>query len=111
MALDTHNSRSIPLLRQALDPFDIDWVWAVWSDKIGEAEIANSDWILPDGWEAVAYQQAAQVQVEDVMYEQANAVLVNNNEARKGKYEISNRIVLVDGRQFERSCYVWVREL
>lgn len=111
MTLDAHSSRGVPLSRYAIDPSDIDWVWAVWSAKVGDTAIESSVWTLPAGWGAEAYQQDASLTVGDETYTGANGVLVNPNGAAKGKYRISNRITLSGGRQLERSLDVWVRDL
>ena len=111
MTLDAHSSRGVPLLRYAMDPSDIEWVWAVWSEKIGTAAIESSTWVLPAGWDAEAYQMDAELTVGGDTYAKANGALVNPNGAARGKYRITNRITLAGGRQLERSLDVWVRDL
>lgn len=111
MSLDVHGSRGVPLARYAMDPSDIEWVWAVWADKVGSASIESSVWVLPAGWSAEAFQLDAQLTVAGVVYSKANGVLVNPNDAVSGKYRLTNRITLAGGRQFERSLDVWVRDL
>lgn len=111
MSLDAHSSRGVPLLRNAMDPSDVDWIWVVWSEKIGTESIESSVWTLPAGWDADAYQLDASLTVGDTSYTKANGVLVNTNGAAKGKYRITNRITLSGGRQLERSLDIWVRDL
>lgn len=111
MTLDAHSSRGVPLSRYAMDASDVDWVWAVWSEKIGTATIDSSAWVLPAGWIAEAYQMDASLTVGGDTYSKANGVLVNPNGAARGRYRITNRIAVAGGRQLERSLDVWVRDL
>lgn len=93
------------------DTHDIDYVWVAWDEFLRGSSITDSDWIVPDGWTVVAAQQDASVTDADGnSYDSANGALLSTT-AITGRHKISNRVTLADGRQYERTVIIVVRQL
>lgn len=109
--LESHDGVAVPTLQQSLDPFDIEWLAVVWDERICEASITQSTWTIPGAWTAINYASSAPATINGVSYASVNAVLVDINNAPTGRYEVSNQVVLSDGRQFERSFKISIKQL
>lgn len=93
------------------DTFDIDYVWIAWDEMLRGSSISDSEWIVPTGWTVEAEQQDATVTDADGNeYDAANGALLSTT-ATTGRHKISNRVTLADGRQYERTVIVTVRQL
>lgn len=110
-ALEIHDGISLPTLEQSLDPFDIEWLGVVWDHRICDATIEESTWTIPPEWVPVSYIQSSPVSIDGVAYEALNAVMVDVNNAPVGRYIVSNQVRLSDGRQFERSFKIKIKEM
>lgn len=110
-ALAIHDGTSLPTLKQSLDPFDIEWLGVVWDERLCDATIVTSTWTIPSEWVPVSYMQGSAVSIDGVAYEALNAVMVDVNNAPVGKYVVSNQVTLSDGRQFERSFRIAIKQL
>lgn len=104
-----HDGRNIPLLSAHWDSSDIDAVFFDWTPMLGGASIVSSMWDVPAGWsiEREYLNQAAQCGDVEVV---ANGVLLSAPSI-EGPYRIANMVTLSDGRAYERSVFVYVREL
>lgn len=106
-----HNGQDIPTFTQRWDPFDKDWIWVAWDDVLDGATISSSTWVMPDGWASHDTRQGQTVEdVHGTQYTAANAVLTSNPDADAGEYTFANRVVLSDGREYERSATVKVAQ-
>lgn len=106
----SHDGRFIPTLVQRWDPADKDWLWMAWDGVLNEASITASTWTLPSGWTAHETRMArAVVDEAGNSYAAANGVLTSNPDAAVGeRVEIANKVVLSDGREYERSVAIVV---
>lgn len=109
--LEIHDGVSIPTLAQSLDPFDIEWLGVVWDERLCDATIETSTWTIPPEWAPVSYAQGATVSIGGVDYQAVNAIMVDINNAPVGRYVVSNQVTLSDGRQFERSFKIKIKEM
>lgn len=106
-----HPGTAPQALYERWDPYDIEYVWIAWDGMLDGATISTSTWVLPTGWTLVAAQMAASVTDEDGnTYAAANGALLSTT-TTSGRHTISNRTTLSDGRQYERSMIIVVREL
>ena len=106
-----HGSNSIPKLPNKWDPDEIDRVWFSWSELLNGATISDSTWLLPGGW--VSSGEQVSQSVSDSLgnvYTDANSVILETSN-RSGLYTITNRVVLSDGRQYDRSVIIDVQPL
>lgn len=108
----THTGRSIPVLPTRWDPSDKAWIWVVWDQVLGGATITTSTWTLPAGWTEHDTKTAqATTDESGNSYSAANGVLTSNSIATPGgQVEIANKVVLSDGREFERSVMIVVAQ-
>lgn len=106
-----HTGTAVPLLVELWDPSDIDYIWFAWDDKLNGASISDSEWAVPADWTVVSMQLDASVTDDDgVSYDHANAALLSTTKIR-GSHIVSNKVTLSDGRVFERSVKVKVKDL
>lgn len=105
-----HTGRNIPTLLDGWDSSDKDWVWVVWDSVLDGATITASTWTLPNGWTEHSTKQSQSVTDENsTSYTSANGVLTSNPEALTGSLSVfANKVVLSDGREYERSVSVVV---
>lgn len=102
----THDGHVIPTFSRRWDPADKDWVWVAWDELLSGATISTSTWVLPAGWTEHETQTSQAITDEDgTEYTAANGALISNADAATGsRVEIANRVVLSDGREYERSA-------
>lgn len=106
-----HDGLGPPQLDDFWDTYDQDYIWVAWDEVLRGATISDSAWVIPASWTNHAEQQSASVTDEDGnAYEAANGVLLSTT-AVSGRHRISNRIMLSDDRQYERTIIVVVRQL
>ena len=106
----THGSGLIPFLPDSWDPYDSEHVWVCWADVLDGASIASSTWVVPANWTTSDEQVSQTVSDEDgVSRTGCNGVKLATTETR-GVYAIANRVVLSDGRQYERSLKIKVAQ-
>lgn len=106
-----HDGSTVPTLDEYWDTFDVDYVWVAWDSFLRGSSISASEWIVPTGWTVEAEQQDASVTDSDGnTYDAANGALLSTT-ATTGRYKISNRVTLADGRQYERTVIVVVKQL
>ena len=108
----THTGRQIPVFPERWDPSDKDWVWVAWDNVLSGASITSSTWTLPDGWTVSDTNTSQAVTDEDGnSYSAANGALISNPDAVIGaRVEIANKVVLSDGREYERGFALVVGE-
>ena len=106
-----HSGSAVPALARKWDPDEIDRVWFAWGDVLKGATISTSSWLLPGGWSGAGEQTSQSVTDSDGNeYSSANSVMLTASN-RSGKYTITNRVVLSDGRQYDRSVTIDVQPL
>lgn len=107
----THDGSGPQVFSEIWDTQDIDYVWIAWDDLLRGATITDSDWTIPTGWTGSAAQMAASVtDDDDNAYTAANGILLSTT-ATRGRHKISNHVTLSDGREYERTVVVVVRQL
>lgn len=97
------------MLEAHWDPSDVDTLFFDWSCMIGNASITSSLWDIPSGWELHAQYINQQAAIGDEVVT-ANGALLSAPGA-EGPYRIANMISLSDGRVYERSVFVYVRDI
>lgn len=96
---------------QAWDPSDIEKVWVVWDDLLDGATITESNWTVPNGWTVEASQLSESVtDSNSETYSSANSATLSTTTTR-GVHKVSNHVVFSDGREYERSVEIVVRQL
>lgn len=111
----THTGRSIPVFPERWDPSDKEWVWVAWDNVLDGATISTSTWALPDGWtEHDSKTGQAVTDKAGNSYAAVNGVLLSSPGAVAGsassRIEIANKVVLSDGREYERSVSIVVAQ-
>lgn len=94
-----------------LDPYDTEWVVFAWDERIADATVIASDWVLPSDWNLVRTAQNQEISARGRDFQSVNAALVDVNNAAAGRYVLSNRVSLSDGRQYERSVKIRIKEM
>lgn len=94
-----------------LDPYDTEWIIFAWDERIADANVTSSEWVVPSEWNLVRTAQNQEISARGRAFQSVNAALVDVNNAVAGRYVVSNRVHLSDGRQFERSVKIKIREM
>lgn len=94
-----------------LDPYDTEWVVFAWDNRIADAAVISSEWVVPTDWNLVRTAQNQEISARGREFQSVNAALVDVNNAQPGRYVVSNRVHLSDGRQFERSVKIQIKEM
>lgn len=106
-----HTGRAVPTFAEKWDPSDSDFIWFSWEDRLNGEVIVGSSWIAPQGWTVSGEQMSATVTDSDgIQYTSVNGALFSTSET-SGSHIISNRVTLSDGRVYERSVKVKVKQL
>ena len=106
-----HDGTGPAPFRNDWDPSDVEYVWIAWDDILRGATISDSSWTVPTGWTVEAEQMNAAVTDDDGnSYSAANGALLSTT-ATKGRHVFTNHVVLSDGREYERSVAVSVRQM
>lgn len=106
-----HDGSAVPAFEDYWDTYDKDTIWIAWDSLLRGSSISASEWVAPDNWTVHSSQMAASVtDVDGKSYTAANGALVSTTDTA-GRYKISNRVTLADGRQYERTVIVVVRQL
>lgn len=106
----THAGDEAPTFTERMDPSDIETFWIAWGGKLGGSTIQTSTWVLPDGFtELEAFEDQSVLDSDGNTYNNANGVRVSTTNT-VGRYMLTNRVVLADGRRYDRSAYVIIAQ-
>ena len=105
-----HDGVHIPTLTASWDPSDIDHVFLDWSTLAGDASVVSATWTLPTGWAILAQYDGVTVEADGESYANAYGVMLSSA-GREGRYSVSCLVDLDDGRRYERSFLVYVRDI
>lgn len=107
----SHDNKTTPKLETFWDTSDREFVWFGWSQSLRGSSIVSSDWVVPANWTIHAEQTNVSVIDDDgTTHTNSCGVLLSTTET-KGTFLIKNKIVLADGREYERSVKVKVKQM
>lgn len=96
------------VLSEPFDPDDIDTIWVSWNDRLGNQEIATSEWLVPEGWTVVRHIKNKIFSNEQgETFPKSNLVTLSTTH-QNGVHHIVNRITTDQGNQLDRGFYVQV---
>lgn len=109
MSVVYHKGKTVPILKDFIDPQSKQWFWWVYD----ESEImADSEFLLPSGMLLLDSRMGQSVQDREtgITYPNANGAFVSINGVPEDTYEITNRYTLQsDGKTDDKSLKFIVR--
>lgn len=106
-----HDGQGAPTFEEQWDPADRAYVWVCWDDLLEGATIATSNWQVPSNWTEDLPLVAQTVQGNDgTQYVNCNGIRLKSGNTYSEIVRVTNAVTFSDGREFERSVKLDVRD-
>ena len=108
-----HDGTKIPTDPVGWDPDQTEWVTMAWGDAAERrGGIAQSEWLVPEGWEVIEKRKdVTAVGKDGTEYPASNQVHLRYTGTSEARHTLTNRVTFGDGTILDRSVNVVVKDL